>query len=204
MVDKMKNKGIIEDSSSPWSSPVVLVTKKDGSTRFCVDYRRLNDVTKKDSYPLPRIDDTLSTLAGSRWFSTLDLKSGYWQVSVHPEDKEKTAFSTGSGLYQFNVMPFGLCNAPAIFERLMEFVLRGLTWKTCLVYLDDVMVVGSTFDEHLKNLEEIFGRLRSAHLQLNVKKCNLFQQEVKFLGHVVSPAGIQTDPDKLEAVREWP
>jgi predicted aspartyl protease len=204
MVDKMKNEGIIEDSSSPWSSSVVLVTKKDGSTRFCVDYRRLNDVTKKDSYPLPRIDDTLSTLAGSRWFSTLDLKIGYWQVGVHPEDKEKTAFSTGSGLYQFNVMPFGLCNAPAIFERLMEFVLRGLTWKTCLVYLDDVMVVGSTFGEHLKNLEEIFGRLRSAHFQLNVKKCNLFQQEVKFLGHVVSPAGIQTDPDKLKAVREWP
>jgi hypothetical protein len=204
MVDKMKNEGIIEDSSSPWSSPVVLVTKKDGSTRFCVDYRRLNDVTKKDSYPLPRIDDTLSTLAGSQWFSTLDLKSGYWQVGVHPEDKEKTAFSTGSGLYQFDVMPFGLCNAPATFERLMEFVLRGLTWKTCLVYLDDVMVVGSTFDEHLKNLNEIFGRLRSAHLQLNVKKCKLFQQEVNFLGHVVSPAGIQTDPDKLEPVREWP
>jgi hypothetical protein len=180
MVDKMKNEGIIEDSSSPWSSPVVLVTKKDGSTRFCVDYRRLNDVTKKDSYTLPSIDDTLSTLAGSRWFSTLDLKSGYWQVGVHPEDKEKTAFSNGSGLYQFNVMPFGLCNAPATFERLMEFVLRGLTWKTCLVYLDDVMVVGSTFGEHLKNLNEIFGPLKSAHLQLNVKNCKLFQQEVNF------------------------
>jgi hypothetical protein len=162
MVDKMKNGGIIEGSSSPWSSPVVLVTKKYGSTRFCVDYRRLNDATKKDSYLLPCIDDTLSTLAGSRWFCTLDLKSGYWQVGVHPEHKEKTAFSTGSGLYQFNVMPFGLCNAPATFERLMEFVLRGLKWKTCLVYLDDVMVVQSTFDEHLKNLKEIFSRLRSA------------------------------------------
>ena len=137
MIQKMLKDGIIEESTSPWSSPVVLVAKKDGSLRFCVDYRKLNNVTKKDSYPLPRIDGTLSTLAGSRWFSILDLRNGYCQVGLHPDDKEKTAFSTGSGLYQFAVMPFGLCNAPATFERLMEFVLRGLTWKTCLVYLND-------------------------------------------------------------------
>lgn len=156
LLKDMLDEGVIEESTSPWSSPVVLVTKKDGSTRFCVDYRKLNDVTKKDSYPLPRIDDTLSTLSGSRWFSTLDLKSGYWQVGLHHEDKEKTAFSAGSGLYQFTVMPFGLCNAPATFERLMECVLRGLTWETCLVYLDDVIVFGRTFEEHLKNLREVF------------------------------------------------
>ena len=204
LVDNMLKDGVIEESYSAWSSPVVLVTKKDGTARFCVDYRKLNDVTKKDSYPLPRIDDTLTTLAGSCWFSTLDLKAGYWQVGIHEKDKEKTAFSTGSGLYQFNVMPFGLCNAPATFERLMDLVLRGFTWKTCLVYLDDVMVVGRNFEEHLKNLKDVFSRIKSANLKLNPKKCSLFQNQVEFLGHVVSQDGIQTDHRKTEAIRNWP
>ncbi|UYV69000.1 K02A2.6-like, partial [Cordylochernes scorpioides] len=204
LLHKLRQDGVIEESNSPWSSPVVLVTKKDGSTRFCVDYRKLNEVTKKDSYPLPRIDDTLTTLAGSSWFSTLDLKSGYWQVGVHPADREKTAFSTGNGLYQFTVMPFGLCNAPATFERLMELVLRGLTWKTCLVYLDDVMVMGRTFGEHLKNLQEIFNRFKAANLGLNPRKCQLFQKKVEFLGHTVSAKGIQTSESKILAIRDWP
>jgi hypothetical protein len=177
MLEDMKSKGVIEESDSPWSSPVVLVRKKDGNLLFCVDYRRLN-VTKKDCFPLPRIDDTLDTLAGAKWFSTLDLKSGYWQVVLHPEHKEKTAFSTGQGLWQFTVMPFGLCNAPATFERLMESVLRGLTYEACLVYLDDVIVIGRTFQEQLDNLRRVLQRLREAHLKLNPEKCQLFRKEV--------------------------
>ena len=139
LLKEMLERDVIQPTNSPWASPIVLVQKKDGSTRFCVDYRKVNSVTRKDAYPLPRVDDTLDTLAGSKWFSTLDLLSGYWQVEVHPEDRQKTAFCTPDGLFEFKVMPFGLCNAPATFQRLMDTVLAGLQWTNCLVYLDDVI-----------------------------------------------------------------
>ena len=157
-VTEMLTGGQIEASDSPWSSLVVLVAKKDGGTRFCVDYRQLNDATIKDAYPLPRIDDTLDMLAGKQWFSTLDLASGYWQVSLSQEARVKTAFATHSGLFQFRVMPFGLCNAPATFERLMDRVLQGLRWSRCLVYLDDIISFGATFDGALANLTLIYYR----------------------------------------------
>ncbi|GBN22624.1 Retrovirus-related Pol polyprotein from transposon 297, partial [Araneus ventricosus] len=147
IVKEMVDNGIIEESSEPWASLIVLVKKKDGSARFCVDYKKLNEITMKDSYPLPRIEDTLDALNGSQWFSTLDLKSGYWQVEIQLEDKEKAAFTTGQGLWQSKVMPFGLCNASSTFERLMERVLRGFTCEACLVYLDDTIIVRRTFEK---------------------------------------------------------
>ena len=203
-VREMQERDVIEPSASPWSSPIVLVRKKDGSTRFCVDYRKLNDVTNKDSYPLPRIDDTLEALGGAKWFSTLDLRSGYWQVQLDDSSKEKTAFSTGNGLWQFKVMPFGLCNAPATFERLMEQVLAGLPVSVALVYLDDILVPGRTFSQELTNLSQVFEQLRKAKLKLSPKKCVLFREEVNYLGHVVNEKGISPDPGKVAAVKSWP
>ncbi|KAK3743518.1 hypothetical protein QZH41_015906, partial [Actinostola sp. cb2023] len=199
-VKKMLNDGIIEPSSSAWASPIVLVKKKDGSTRFCVDYRKLNEVTLRDSYPLPLADSCFDALTGSRWFSTLDLSSGYWQVALAPEDREKTAFATGSGgLYHFAVMPFGLVNAPATFERFIEKVLAGLPWEVCLAYLDDIIVHADTFEAEIVRLRDVMERLRNAGVKLNPKKCRLFQQSVYFLGHVVSADGISTDPEKNRA-----
>ena len=203
-ITEMLDKGIIEPSDSPWSAPVVIAVKKDGSPRFCVDYRQLNKVTRKDAYPLPRIDDSLESLTGMEWFCTLDLASGYFQVAMEEADKPKTAFTTHKGLFQFNAMPFGVTNGPATFERLMELILRGLQWERCLVYLDDVIVFGKTFEDTLCNLRLVFERLRDANLTLKPKKCFLFQESVKFLGHIVSAKGIHCDPDKLRSVTDWP
>ena len=203
-VDKMLEAGVIEESVSPWASPVVLVKKKDGTTRFCVDYRRLNAATVKDAYPLPRVEDCLDTMAGAAWFSSLDLASGYWQLDVAEGDKEKTAFTTHRGLYQFRRMPFGLCNAPGTFERVMEIVMRGLQWRTCLVYLDDIVVFSASFEEHLARLGEVLDRLIDAGLKVKASKCQLGRRRIGFLGHVVSKDGVQTDPAKVEAVESWP
>ena len=181
-----------------------MVQKKDGTKRFCIDYRKLNDVTKKDAYPLPRIDDSLAQLAGAKWFSCLDLNSGYWQVEVDEVDREKTAFMSRRGLFEFKVMPFGLCSAPASFERLMETVHAGLNWQICLIYLDDIIVIGKSFRDMVGNLEQVLNKLQGANLKLKPRKCTLFAKEVEFLGHVVSGAGIKTDPRKTEVVSSWP
>ena len=203
LVDKMLEEGQIEHSVSAWSAPTVLVTKKDGTTRFCVDYRRLNNNTKKDAFPLPRIDDSLNSLSGQSWFSTLDLASGYWQVKLSEDAKPKTAFATHSGLFQFAVMPFGLCNAPATFERLMSQVMRGLHWKRCLVYIDDILVFGHDFESALESLELVLIRVAEYGLQLKSTKCNLFRSSVPFLGHIVGRAGLECDPSKVSAVANW-
>ena len=163
---------------------MVLVRKKDGSTRFCVEYRRLNSVTRKDSYPIPRVDDALDALAGAKYFSTLDLRSGYHQVEMDKTSQQYTAFATASGLYEFCVLPFGLCNAPSTFQRLMHQVLQGLDRNICLIYLDDIIVFSRTFDEHLSRLRMVFDRLCAANLTLNPSKCFFGQQSVLFLGHL--------------------
>lgn len=202
-IEEMAKRDIIEPCYGPWSFPVVLITQP--KLRFAIDYRLLNKVTHKDSYPLPRIDDTLDALAGASLFSVLDLRSGYWNVNIAEKDRPKTAFSIpGSGLWQFKKMSFGLCNAPATFVRLMERVLRGLSWKICLVYLDDIIVFSKSFDEHLENLGKVIKCLKEADLKINPQKCNLFKDQVKFLGHVVSAEGVATDPSKTESVMNWP
>ena len=168
-----------------------------------MDYRRLNARTKKDAFPLLRIDDSLNSLSGQAWFSTLDLASGYWQVRLSEDAKPKTAFATHSGLFQFAVMPFGLCNAPATFERLMSQVMRRLHWKRCLVYIDDILVFGNDFESALHSLELVLNRVAEYGLQLKSTKCNLFRTSVPFLGHIVGRAGLECDPNKLSAVANW-
>ena len=207
-VEEQKNKmlrdGIIEESSSPWCSPIVLAKKKDGSFRFCVDLRAVNRVTQSLPHPLPRVDDALDSLAGAKFFSTLDMASGYWQVDLADEDKEKTAFTTGKGLHQFRAMPYGLKNAGATFQRLMELILAGMESRNCLVYIDDIIIFGETEQAHLKNLEEVFQRIRDAGMKLKPRKCCLARDEVVFLGHKVSRAGVQPDPANVAKVRGWP
>ena len=162
------------------------------------DYHMVNNITHKDSYPLPHIEDTLDSLSGSKYFCALNLASGYWQVEMEQKDKAITAFGTKQGLYHFNVMPFGLCNAPATFERLMEMVLKGYLWTRCMVYIDDVIIYGRSFGETCENLRLVLERMRVAGLKLKPSKCTLFRRELLYLGFVVSGKGIHPDPKKLE------
>lgn len=205
-LQEMLDIGAIRESKSPWSSNVVIVRKKDGTIRFCIDFRRLNQRTKKDAYAIPRVEDTLHLLAGSRYFSKLDLKSGYWQVELEEEDKEKTAFQVGGGLgfYECNRMPFGLCNAPATFQRLMERCMGDLNLRDCLIYLDDIIIFSHDVDSHLERLDAVFQRLADYNLKIKPSKCEFFKTKTTYLGHVVSADGIQADPNKIEAVKSWP
>ena len=200
----MLKAGVIQPSTSEWASAPVLVRKKDGSLRYCIDYRPLNSRTIRDCFPLSLIEDCLDTLNGTHYFSSVDMASGYWQISIRPEDRPKTAFVTRYGLYEHVRMGFGLCNAPATFSRAMGLVLRGLTYRQVLAYLDDVVIVGRTFEEHIGNLEVVLARFRSHNLKLKPKKCHLFQKEIDFLGRRVSSEGIRVQEQKVETIRSWP
>ncbi|KZS07239.1 Uncharacterized protein APZ42_029099, partial [Daphnia magna] len=192
-VEGMLRMGIIEHSDSPWSSPVVLVKKKGESWHFFVDYRKLNAVTVKDSYPLPRMADTLSRLEGATIFSSMNFESGYHQVLVASKDRPKTAFVSADGLYQFRALPFGLNNAPGTFQRAMDIILAGLRWPTCLVYLDNVIVYSATFEQHLERLQSVLDCLAKANLKLKWSKCSFAKNTLKVLGHVVTKEGVGLD-----------
>ena len=202
-INNLIREGVIEESSSMYSSPIVLVKKKSGELRMCVDYRKLNAKVVRDQYPLPRVDDSLDAVAGSIWFTTLDLKSAYSQIPVIPEDQNKTAFSTPFGLYNFKRMPFGLANAPATFQRIMANLFRRELMQGVICYLDDILIYSHTIEEHLKLIEIVLERLQSVNLRLNSEKCSWFHKSVSFLGHIISEDGIATDDDKLKVVRDW-
>lgn len=204
-VKMMLKSGVISPSQSPWSSPPLLIDKKDGTKRFCIDYRKLNKATVKDVHPLPLIQDALDSLKGSSFFTTLDLKSGYWQCPVRAADRMKTAFyMPNGGLYHFNVTPFGLCNAPATFARLMRIVLSGIPWTQTICYLDDVLIHSPNFDAHLKDIETVLTRIHEAGLTLNPPKCNFAAEKISYLGHDVSAKGIQPNDDNLRSIKQFP
>lgn len=204
----MLNSGVIEPSTSPWSAPVVLVRKKttDGSLkyRFCTDFRALNEVTKVDTYPLPLINETLENLGRSRYFTTLDLHSGYHQIPIAKEDQEKTGFTTVGGHFEYKRMAFGLSGAPATFQRLMDNLLAKIKGTECLVYLDDVVVYSETIEEHAERLSHVLSVFKNANLKVNLKKCQFAQRSVNYLGHVVTATGVKPDPEKIQAVKNFP
>ena len=201
----MLDAGVIRPSNSPWCNAVVLVRKKDRSLRFCIDFRKLNSLTVKDSHPLPHICEMLESLAGAAHYSTFDMNSGFWQVPMSPESKQYTAFTLGSmGLYECESMPFGLCNAPPTFQRLMQNCLGELNLTYCLIYLDDVIVFSHTEEEHLERMRVIFDRLREHGLKLKPSKCEVFKTEINYLAHHVSKKGVQPSKKNLESIAQCP
>jgi len=199
----MEEQGIIEKSASPWASNVVIVTKHDGTPRITLDYCMLNNVTYKDSYPLPNISDCLDAFKGSSWFGILDLRSSFYQVTLAEADRDKTAFITRKGQWRFCSLPMGLSNSLATFQRLMDMVLRGLTWESVLVYIDDIVAYAHTYEELKTRLEKVFIRLRGANLKLKPTKVKLFQREIQFLGHRISGDGVAMDPAKISEIISW-
>lgn len=204
-VDKMFSEGVIENSSSGWSNPIVLVKKPDNSYRFCLDFRKLNCVTTKDAYPIPRMNEILDRLSSSKYISKLDLKSAYWSIPLAQDSKEKTAFAVpGKGLFQFKRMPFGLCNAGATFQRLMDNLFGPELMPSVFVYLDDIIIISENLEHHLKLLEEVFQRLLRAKLRINWDKCEFGVSEVSYLGYRITENGLETDLDKVKPILEYP
>ena len=203
-LQELLDKGVIIPSKSDYAAPIVLARKKSGALRLCVDYRSLNTKCRRDRFPLPRIEESLDVLGGAQHFSTIDLASAYNQVKVHPDDRHKTAFTTPMGLYEYVRMPYGLSNAPATFQRLMQTVFRDEMLQTLIVYLDDIIIFSKDINEHLNRLRIVLSKLRQHGLKIEPKKCQFFRTRVSYLGHIVTADGVTTDPAKTEAVVNWP
>ena len=203
-LDKLLASGAIQPSRSPYGAPVVFIKKKEGDLRMCVDYRALNKITIKNKYPIPRIDDMMDQIQGAKIFTKIDLRSGYNQVRIHPDDIEKTAFRTRYGHYKFRVMPFGLTNSPATFMTIMQHIFRHLLDKFIIIYIDDLLIYSNNREEHEDHLRQVFEILRQNKLYAKITKCDFFKESVEYLGHIISPEGIATDPAKVEAIQNWP
>ncbi len=204
LVNDLENKGIIMKTISPWNSPIVVVPKKNGDIRLCIDYRHLNSITERPVYHIPDARELFDSLDGSEYFSALDLSMGYYQIEMDERDMGKTAFTTRSGQFCFKRMPFGLCGAPQSFQRVMSAILREHNWKNCLIYLDDICIFGSTLKEHNTRLRSVLHCLAKAGVKLSPGKCMFMRKEVTYLGHVIDKNGVRTDPEKVSKIKEWP
>jgi hypothetical protein len=202
-LDDLLSKGFIRPSSSAWRSPVLFVDKSDGSSRLCTDYRKLNDVTIKNKYPLPKIDDLFDQLTGAQVFSKVDLRTGYHQLKIRATDILKTAFTTRYGLYEYTVMSFGLTNAPAYFMNLMHKVFMKFLDKFVIVIIDGILVYSKSEEDHANHLRLVLETLREHQLYAKFSKCEFWLKEVGFLGHVLSARGVSVDPKKIQSVEDW-
>jgi hypothetical protein len=203
VVNEMIEHNIVRPSKSDWAFPVVLAKKPNGKLRFCVNYAGLNLRTIPDRYPLPRIDEMLTHLKGKKYLSKIDCLNAFWTIPLHESDKKYSAFRTNEGLFEWNVCPFGMTNIPSAFQRTMDTILAGLKGINCLCYCDDVLIYSESFDQHLKDIRQVVGRLGEAGMTFKTSKCEMFQKEIAYLGFLVSSEGIRPDPEKTKVVREW-